>query len=891
MNRMSTYYFSWIVLALCLWPLLPEPSTVLPANGIVVNDNFTTEALVQDIFVKGACRNISNIKSIGDEDGIGYFENGRDIMGIDRGIILSTGPIQNARGPNSSKERSGDFGDKRGDQDLRQLTSAPISDAVGIEFDFIPLDSVVTFRYVFASEEYCEFVGDIFNDVFGFFVSGPGISGPFSNNSRNVALVPGTEDYVSINTVNHETNAEFYIGNERREDAEACGLVYNEPADKDLIEYDGFTQVMTATLKVVPCETYKLRLAISDVSDAFYDSAVFLEAESFNIGGAVNLKAASMTGRDTLFEGCQTGYFTVNRLEPEQTENPISIGIRVDESSEAQIDQDFRALPSQVTIPAGQTSVQVPVDLIVDQEREDIESIVVQLDFPCACISDTARLYIQDPPLMQSGVDDQMICIGEAATLSCRPSGGVPGYTYAWSTGSREAEIRVKPDIDTRYQVTITDNCGRELVESVTVDLLDPPVMRVPTELQEVCVGDVAKFQIDFEGRPPYAFTYRVAQGPVRTVDNIFSPSYNLELAEEGELVITNFRDAICNGRVEGRARVRFYRVQALAESTPVTCFGDSDGRIDLKVVGGTKPYTFAWNRAVPGVQNPDSLAAGSYAVTISDAEGCSTQLETFVGEPPRLRPVEFNCNEFTSNLPLRIQASGGQPPYLYDINGNGYQSGLVFNSLDIGATYDLKIQDAAGCEIEQEFVMPVQYEKMVELPPAMDLDLGEQVELAPKLNIPISMVKEIQWVPTDFLDCSYCLRPTFTALRDGSITLQIRDVYGCQGAASSTIRLDRQTRIFVPSAFSPNNDGLNETLQIFADERQINRIVSFRIYNRWGALLYEQLDFAPNDESIGWDGRHRGQRLDAGIYVYDLVAAFNDGTEIGKQGSIQLMR
>ena len=87
----------------------------------------------------------------------------------------------------------------------------------------MPLDSIVTFRYVFASEEYCEFVGSIYNDVFGFFIRSTFISGEFSNNSRNVALIPGSDDYVSINSVNYQQNEAYYIRNELIDDAVICG--------------------------------------------------------------------------------------------------------------------------------------------------------------------------------------------------------------------------------------------------------------------------------------------------------------------------------------------------------------------------------------------------------------------------------------------------------------------------------------------------------------------------------------------------------------------------------------------------------------------------------------------------------------------------------------------
>ena len=113
------------------------------------------------------------------------------------------------------------------DVDLVKLATGPVFDVVGIEFDFVPLDSFVNFRYVFASDEYCEYVGEKFNDVFGFFVSGPGINGSFNNKGQNVALVPGSNAFVSINTINSSQNALFYSDNMHPEDAARCNKESN----------------------------------------------------------------------------------------------------------------------------------------------------------------------------------------------------------------------------------------------------------------------------------------------------------------------------------------------------------------------------------------------------------------------------------------------------------------------------------------------------------------------------------------------------------------------------------------------------------------------------------------------------------------------------------------
>ena len=119
----------------------------------------------------------------------------------------------------------------------------------------------------------CEFVGSVFNDVFGFIVSGPGIRGTFIDNAINVDLIPETEDLVSINNVNSQRNSSFYVKNELPIDANVWNVQFAPQYPED-IDYDGFTVRLKATFEVIPCETYHIRLLVGDVADDKLDSAV-----------------------------------------------------------------------------------------------------------------------------------------------------------------------------------------------------------------------------------------------------------------------------------------------------------------------------------------------------------------------------------------------------------------------------------------------------------------------------------------------------------------------------------------------------------------------------------------------------------------------------------------
>ncbi|HHS95424.1 MAG TPA: hypothetical protein ENJ45_02460, partial [Phaeodactylibacter sp.] len=199
----------------------PDMSELQKMAVLAVDYNYTTEQLIQDIFIGGGCFDVANVQAIGNTSGIGHFSQGAASVVLDEGVILESGNITNAPGPNNAGNAGNDLG-TTGDPDLELLGAGTIYDAVGIEFDFTPTVPVVNFDYVFASEEYCEYVGSQFNDVFGFFISGPGFNGPFTNGAENIALIPATTTYVAINTVNHNQNTAYFNGNHSN-----CGQITN----------------------------------------------------------------------------------------------------------------------------------------------------------------------------------------------------------------------------------------------------------------------------------------------------------------------------------------------------------------------------------------------------------------------------------------------------------------------------------------------------------------------------------------------------------------------------------------------------------------------------------------------------------------------------------------
>ena len=231
----------------------------------------TPEWLVRNVLLDGNV-SISNVKFNGSTDvidcnSIGIFRTGPTPtnLGMEEGLVLATGGVSVCVGPNDQTEAAvADSCPNYYDETIHQLAGVDIFDVAVLEFDFVPMSTEVEFSYVFGSEEYPEYVGGGFNDVFGFFVDGINPDGGLYV-SQNMALIPGTQLSVSIDNVNPDNHSEYYIDN-------AHGLT---------VQFDGFTVLLTVSFKVEPMTQYHIKMAICDVGDYFVDSGVFIKAHSF----------------------------------------------------------------------------------------------------------------------------------------------------------------------------------------------------------------------------------------------------------------------------------------------------------------------------------------------------------------------------------------------------------------------------------------------------------------------------------------------------------------------------------------------------------------------------------------------------------------------------------
>lgn len=578
------------------------------------NSSTEVENLVEDVLL-GACVTASNVSYTGPASASGTFDASGTTFTMQNGILLTTGGANIAIGPNNLPNAQVNQ-NRSGDPDLTSLAGETTFDAVVLEFDFVPQDDTLTFRYVFASEEYPEWVGSEYNDVFGFFVAGPGIAGPFTsptgfpNGSTNIALIPGTTTPVAINNVNN--------GDDNNGPCDNCAY-YVENGNDD-VQYDGYTTVLTAQVVVTPCETYHIRLAVADAGDQIYDSGVFLEAGSFTSGGGITVDFTNVA----IEEGCSDEYIVFRRVD--LSDNSTALGATYTISGTATSGIDYNTFPTSVSIPAGQDSVVIPIVVPLDYTVEGVETIVVNMDQPpCDCLapgSATINVIDNDVPLALTTTGETTICLGQSANLTASVSGSLPPYSGSWNNGAPAGgNVTVSPTNTTTYTYTVTDACNSQTETSTeTVTVIRPDFN---TNDQSQCL-DGNSFSFTNTGASGGTVTHfwDFGDGNSSTSEN---PTHSY--LADGDFTVTHyviFTATNCTASASALMTVYPEPTVTVSVDADVICSGGTDGALLASASGGTAGYNYSWSPSGATSFSISGVGVGTYTVTVTDSNGCT---------------------------------------------------------------------------------------------------------------------------------------------------------------------------------------------------------------------------------------------------------------------------
>jgi len=664
---------------------------------LAVNTGQTAQALAQNITGSGVT--VSNAVLTCSATGASIFDGSNSNIGLNSGVLLTTGPGTIAIGPNNTPDAGlwEITNTPFVDNDLATILPNTLYDGCMLEFDVVPLGNELSFRYIFASEEYPEYVCSDFNDVFAFFISGPGIVG-----KKNIALIPGTSTAVAINSVNPgQAGSSCLIPLFCTCTSLAYGNLYTNNNNGTTVQYDGFTTVLTAQSIVTACETYRLKLVIADAGDGVYDSGVFIEEASLNS----NIPVVTQSSSD-VFEGCKNGFIDFATPAPVGTATTIQYVI----SGTATNGVDYQQINNSITIPAGQTATRLDIITIPDTINDPTETIELYI-YTLLCDTlfyDTVTVILKEE-LPVLNVNDTTICKGEQVQLQV--NGGV---TYEWIppinlTNPNIANPVFNGDTTTGYIVITIDsnNCrGRGFL---TVFVLDPPTP-IFNPVTDICIGDTA--QLSVSGGINYSWSPSLGLSSSSISNPKAFPTTNTDYTVR--VSIGN-----CADTIQLRVNVNPLPIANAGNDTTVC----RNTNILLNASGGNN---YSWSPANTlnnaNIANPTAniTATTSYIVTVTNGIGCFDIDTVLINSVDPLSIIASNdvikCAEDTIALTVIGANNYVWTPNINITNANTDNPSVFPN---INTLYTVSAIDINGCPTSDSVFVSI----TITTPPNAGLD------------------------------------------------------------------------------------------------------------------------------------------------------------------------
>lgn len=642
-------------------PLFAQLTVVPSANGT---------QLAQ--LIAGSGVQVSNVTFSCGANGAGTFSQTGTNLNIPSGVVITSGNSAATAG-NVGAFASTDNAAGT-DANLSAIAAAAVQDVCRLEFDFVPIGNAIQFNYVWGSEEYPEWVNSGFNDAFGFFVTGP-IPGGGTYNAVNIALIPNTNVPVTIDNVNAGSNNQFFINNQ----------VINNP----FISYDGMTTVLTATLFVVPCATYRLKLAVGDVGDGIYDSGIFLASNSLTSNGSTVSSQVNTSGFATTFEGCINGQF--NFTLPSAPFSSTALNYTV--TGTATNGTDYTTLPGVVYFSPGQTLASVPLVPIQDGLTEGAETVIVNIINPCdGTILSSSSLTIGDFQPLNVNVSDSTLCLGQSVSFQAQGSG-----TFSWSSSPPGGGLNATnipnpsatPTQSTSYTVSSTF-AGCVSTSTIQVLVSDPQLTASATPAT-ICPGDTLQLQATVSGgQNPVTYAWTPAGA-------VFQPGN----ATTGAVLQSNTNFTVTATDAFGCSRTQNVNTAvfpapnlSLNGQNPV-CPGAST------TISTSSPFSsYSWNSGETTATIQPSVP-GLYWADVVTQNGCSYITDTFTllqftVISPTLGPDTTLCDGQT----MLLQAAADQTAVVWS-------NGVTGPSLSVSSDglYSYSSVNGNGCAVQSDSV------------------------------------------------------------------------------------------------------------------------------------------------------------------------------------------
>ena len=478
---------------------------------------------------------------------------------------------------------------------------------------------------------------------------------------------------------------------------------------------------------------------------------------------------------------------------------------------------------------------------------------------------------------------------GTDGAINLDVNGATPPYSFEWTRNGAPFGGNTEDLIDIPigdYNVIITDANNCQIIRDFAVNELELVLDPDASIVSPTCNGaNDGTIQLDIlNGLPPYEFDLNDGNG--------FTSNAIIQNVSAGIITVT-VRDAnMCTGNIELEITEPDL-LEVTLDGMDISCFGSSDGTIDATAIGGTVPYDYDWTPMQTNTPSLTDLNAGDYTLSITDSNGCTATAMTTITEPA---PVSIDSITSIDNAcfggsagQLTVFASGGSPPFQYSIDGVNFQDSPTLTNLPSGTT-TVTIRDVFGCDFSTESNISQPFELIVDAGNDVEIDLSFSTELNAVLTNS-TIEHTIEWTPPTGLSCIDCFSPTAEPPVTTTYLATITTIEGCTASDSVRVTVNDVRPVYIPNIFSPNFDGANDTFTAFGGQAA-TLIREFRVYDRWGGLVYTATDLDPNNLSVGWDGTaSNGREVAQGVYAYHIRMEFFDGEIFDYEGDVMVVR
>jgi gliding motility-associated-like protein len=657
-----------------------------------VVDNQTAQALAQTLVGQGVIMMNPVLNCPGIANGKFTTLSVPSNLGIDSGIVLtsgramSSGGLQGVNGASFGAGPSQDNG-APGDPDLNTVLSGLLSaDRCVLEFDFIPSGDTVKFDYVFGSSEYQGFSCSSYNDIFGFFISRPGIPG-----SENIALIPGTNIPICVNSTTGLSTAAMCTN--MGPGSPFVQYFINNTGGTS-VTYSGFTTVFTASAGVVPCDTYHLKLAIADGSsggsDRILDSGVFLKAGSLNSTSIALTPESSEGGFDAhahCIRGCKSGFIEFKR--PAARITPLTVKYLIEGTAVNGV--DYVTIADSVVIQPNETTAILEIKPKLVQYPSPVATVVIKALSPYTCgttgaaiVLDSTTLYIYDSLYVAIPTAPITVCPNTEISITAEVD---PTLDYVWSPAALIPDplplgltIHPKPTVTTGYTITVSQPGAPATCPKVSrtyfAEVEAIPTVMLPSHDTTVCYADSVDLLV-------YALPSTVQY------------TYNWAPA-------SNLRDNSSSAN-KFFAPVGDYKYVVTA-TTPVAHCSNKDSII-IRVV---PPFTFNYVTADTTLEMGDSIQLNSNSESIMWIWDPITYLDDPLAQDPYSKPLkditytllginQYGCRD-TAQVTIKVQYnSKSGMPNAFSPNGDGLNDVFKVQNIRFDKMTEFKIFNRYG--------------------------------------------------------------------------------------------------------------------------------------------------------------------------------------------------